>query len=166
MPASQVHTQPGKGLFTKTSALFRIQIRGIRTKPASSQRRGAGGAVTDARPKLANECRLGGEGLSVEPRRGGIVLPTTQPAGTFGAAVVCGLGFLGGWYAYHVCRVETDEDGLTQVTPWERRRLTWAQVEEIAIAMRDFCKNCRTTRLNEFLFFRFGTKSIPCAIND
>ena len=57
------------------------------------------------------------------------LLPGTQAAGPFCAAVVCGLVFLGGWYAYRVCRIETDEDGLTQVTPWRRRRLVWGQVE-------------------------------------
>ena len=39
-------------------------------------------------------------------------------------------------------------------------------VEEIAIAMRNFLQNFRITRPDEFLFFRFGTNSIPCAINE
>jgi hypothetical protein len=40
-------------------------------------------------------------------------------------------------------------------------------VEEIAIAMRDFLQKLPpNTKSKEFLFFRFGTNSIPCAIND
>jgi hypothetical protein len=40
-------------------------------------------------------------------------------------------------------------------------------VEEIAIAMRDFLQKLPPdTKSKEFLFFRFGTNSIPCAIND
>ena len=40
-------------------------------------------------------------------------------------------------------------------------------VEEIAIAMRNFLQKLPpNTKSKEFLFFRFGTNSIPCAIND
>jgi len=40
-------------------------------------------------------------------------------------------------------------------------------VKEIAIAMRDFLQKLPpNTKSKEFLFFRFGTNSIPCAIND
>ena len=40
-------------------------------------------------------------------------------------------------------------------------------VEEIAIAMRKFLQKLPpNTKSKEFLFFRFGTNSIPCAIND
>src|SRR6266403_2583119 len=39
-------------------------------------------------------------------------------------------------------------------------------VEEIAIAMRNFLQKLPpNTKSKEFLFFRFGTNSIPCAIN-
>ncbi len=58
------------------------------------------------------------------------VLPGTQAVGLGGAAAACGLIFLGGWYAYRVCRVETDEGGLTWITPLARRRLVWGQVED------------------------------------
>lgn len=61
--------------------------------------------------------------------------PGTWPAvGTLCIAGVFGLIFLGGWWAYRVCRVETDEDGLTQVTPWGRRRLAWGSVEDYGAA--------------------------------
>ena len=46
------------------------------------------------------------------------------------AGAFYGLVFLGGWYAYRACRVETDEDGLAQITPFARRRLLWDQVED------------------------------------
>ncbi len=40
-------------------------------------------------------------------------------------------------------------------------------VEEIAIAMRNFLQKLSpNTKSKEFLFLRFGTNSIPCAIND
>jgi len=40
-------------------------------------------------------------------------------------------------------------------------------VEEIAIAMRNFLQKLPpNTKSKGFLFFRFGTNSIPCAIND
>lgn len=58
------------------------------------------------------------------------MLPGTQSAGPLWAAVGCGLLFLGGWHAYRVRRIETDEDGLTQITPFARRRLLWSQVED------------------------------------
>lgn len=58
------------------------------------------------------------------------VLPGTQAVGMVCAAAAFGLVFLGGWYAYRTCRIETDEDGLTQVTSWGRRRLAWGQVED------------------------------------
>jgi len=58
------------------------------------------------------------------------VLPGMPAAGPLCAAAAFGLASLGGWSAYRVCRVETDEDGLTQVTPWGRRRLAWGQVED------------------------------------
>ncbi len=54
----------------------------------------------------------------------------TQTTGLVCGAVGCGLWFLGGWYAYRICRVETDEDGLTQITPLVRRRIAWGQVED------------------------------------
>ncbi len=60
----------------------------------------------------------------------GLTTGATPAVGTLCIAAVFGLIFLGGWWAYRVCRVETDEDGLTQVTPWGRRRLAWGQVED------------------------------------
>lgn len=54
----------------------------------------------------------------------GLTPGTTPAVGTLCIAAVFGLILFGGWRAYRVCRVETDEDGLTQVTPWGRRRLT------------------------------------------
>lgn len=58
------------------------------------------------------------------------LLPGSQAAGMMCLAAALGLVFFGGWYAYRVRRIETDEDGLTQVTPWGRRRLTWGQVKD------------------------------------
>jgi hypothetical protein len=58
------------------------------------------------------------------------LLPGAQAAGLVCVAVGCGLVFLGGWYAYRVRRMETDEDGLTWITPLGRRRLAWGQVED------------------------------------
>jgi len=58
------------------------------------------------------------------------LMPGTQITGPVFGASAFGLVFLGGWYAYRVCRVETDEDGLTQVTPWGRQRMAWGQVED------------------------------------
>ena len=52
-----------------------------------------------------------------------------SPAGFLAFAGVTGTLFLGGWYAYRTCRIETDEDGLTRITPLGRRRLLWNQVE-------------------------------------
>jgi hypothetical protein len=46
---------------------------------------------------------------------------------------VMGLVFLGGWYAYRTCRIETDEDGLARITPLGRRRLLWNQVEQYCV---------------------------------
>lgn len=58
------------------------------------------------------------------------LLPGAQAAGLVCVAVGCGLVFLGGWYAYRACRIETDEDGLTRITPLGRRRMAWGQVED------------------------------------
>lgn len=58
------------------------------------------------------------------------LLPGAQALGPLSAAAVCGLVFLSGWYAYRTCRVETDADGLTQITPLGRRRLAWGQIED------------------------------------
>jgi hypothetical protein len=58
------------------------------------------------------------------------VLPGTPAVGMVCAAAAFGLMFLSGWQAYRACRIETDEDGLTQVTPLGRRRLAWGQVED------------------------------------
>jgi len=58
------------------------------------------------------------------------VLPGADAAGMVCMAALLGLVFLGGWYVYRVCRVETDEDGLTQISPLARRRMAWGQVED------------------------------------
>ena len=63
---------------------------------------------------------LAAQGLT----RGGSALGYLLLAGGFG------LVSLGGWYAYRFCRIETDEDGLTQITSMSRRRMAWGQVED------------------------------------
>lgn len=52
-----------------------------------------------------------------------------SPLGFLLASLGMGLILAGGWQTYHTCRIETEEDGLTQITPLSRRRLIWEQIE-------------------------------------
>jgi len=58
------------------------------------------------------------------------LLPGSLAAGMMCLAAALGLVSSGGWCAYRVCRIETDEDGLTRVSLFARRRLAWGQVED------------------------------------
>lgn len=60
----------------------------------------------------------------------GLTRGTNSPTGPIFFGTGMGLVFLISLYAYRTCRMETDEDGLTQITPWGRRRLLWSQVED------------------------------------
>ena len=53
-----------------------------------------------------------------------------SPLGFLLASLGIGLILGGGWHMYRTCRIETDEDSLTQITPLGRRRLLWEQIEE------------------------------------
>ena len=58
------------------------------------------------------------------------LMPGTGLAGPVCGVLFFGLMFVGCCRAYRVCRIETDSDGLTRITPLGRRRLTWGQIED------------------------------------
>ena len=67
---------------------------------------------------------VGMSGVGLTPGQNSMV-------GMLASAAVSGLLWSVGWWAYRVCRIETDEDGLTQINPLgRRRRLRWEQVED------------------------------------
>lgn len=50
------------------------------------------------------------------------------------ATAANGLIALLGYYAYRTCRIETDDEGLTQITLLGKRRLRWPQIENYFLA--------------------------------
>ena len=58
------------------------------------------------------------------------LLPGQSVRGQVLIGAVSGLGFLCSYFAYRHCRIECDEEGMTQISLWSRHRLRWERVED------------------------------------